>query len=164
MVKVNDGDSIEVRAASGVVRVRLASIDSPEHDQAYGAQASAALKQLLPPGSSVELEIVTQDAFKRLVAVVWLTGAERVNINETLLRSGHVWAYRRYMSDAVFCDLEQRAREQKLGLWAQPQADWVYPPEWRLLKNGEIRALPPSIAETRENCLAVKSRAGAATY
>jgi micrococcal nuclease len=163
--KVNDGDSIEVTLESGAARVRMSAIDTPEYDQPYGQSSSAALKKLLPVGSTVELEVVTQDQFRRLVATVWLVAdGKRININEAMLSAGHAWAYRRYMRETRFCDLEAAARDQKLGLWAQPVSDWVYPPEWRFLKNGEIRALPAPVAETRDNCVAVLKLAGAATY
>jgi micrococcal nuclease len=164
VTRVNDGDSIEVDLDSGHARVRLSAIDTPEYDQPYGSQSSAALKGMLPVGSAVELEVVTQDQFHRLVAVVWLIGTERTNINESMLRQGHAWAYRRYMKDPKFCDLEQEARSNQRGLWAQPVSDWVYPPEWRFLKNGEIRTLPAPYAETRATCVAVLRLAGGATY
>lgn len=165
VTKVSDGDSLEVDLESGHARVRLSAIDTPEYDQPYGSQSSAALKALLPLGSAVELEVVTQDAFKRLVAVVWLLAdGQRININETMLRQGHAWALRRYMREPRFCDLEAEARDRKLGLWAQPVSDWVYPPEWRFLKNGEIRMLPAPYPETRAKCLEVLKLAGAATY
>lgn len=165
VTKVNDGDSIEVELESGHARVRLSAIDTPEYNQPYGAEASAALKAMLPLGSHVQLEVVTRDQFHRIVATVWLpAGERRVNINEEMLRNGHAWAYRRYMQDARFCDLEQEARARKLGIWTQPVSDWVYPPEWRFLKNGEIRALPVPYEETRETCVAVLKLAGAATY
>ena len=165
VTKVNDGDSIEVMLETGAGRVRLSAIDTPEYDQPHGAESSAALKSLLPAGSAIELEVVTQDQFRRIVAVVWLqNGGERVNVNEKMLREGHAWAYRRYMRDARFCDVEAEARDAKRGLWAHPVADWVYPPEWRFLKNGEIRALPTPYVETRETCAAVLGLAGAATY
>jgi endonuclease YncB( thermonuclease family) len=165
ITRVNDGDSLEVDLDSGHARVRLSAIDTPEYDQPYGAQSSAALKALLPPGAAVELEVVTQDQFRRMVAVVWrVQGDQRININETMLRQGHAWAYRRYMKDPRFCDIEQEARTKKLGLWAQPVSDWVYPPEWRFLKNGEIRTLPAPYEETRDKCVAVLGMAGAATY
>ncbi len=163
--KVNDGDSIEVQLEAGAGRVRLSAVDTPEYDQPHGDESSAALKALLPVGSKVELEIVTQDQFRRIVAVVWsVADGKRLNVNEAMLRDGHAWAYRRYMRDAKFCDLEAEARDAKRGLWAQPVSDWVYPPEWRLVKNGEIRAVPTPIAETRERCVAVFGLAGAATY
>lgn len=165
VTKVNDGDSIEVQTGDGAARVRLSAIDTPEYDQPYGDKSSAALKARLPVGADVELEVVTQDQFRRMVAVVWLVaGDTRTNINEMMLREGHAWAYRRYMRDARFCDLEAEARDAKRGLWAQPVTDWVYPPEWRFLKNGEIRALPAPYVETREKCVAVLGLAGAATY
>ncbi len=165
VTKVNDGDSIEVDLESGHARVRFSAIDTPEWDQPYGAQSSAALKAMLPPGSKVELEVVSQDSFHRLVATVWLIdGDKQTNINEAMLLQGHAWALRRYMKDPRFCDMEQEARAKKLGLWAQPVKDWVYPPEWRYLKNGEIRTLPVPYVETREKCIEVLNLAGAATY
>jgi micrococcal nuclease len=165
VTKVNDGDSIEVQLDVGVARVRFSAVDSPEYDQPYGAKSSAALKSMLPSGSDVELEVVTQDQFRRVVATVWLVAdGKRININEAMLREGHAWAYRRYMKDPKFCDIEQEARSKHLGLWAQPVSDWVYPPEWRYLKNGEIRSLPAPYEETREKCVAVLGLAGAATY
>jgi endonuclease YncB( thermonuclease family) len=165
VTRINDGDSIEVQLAAGPGRVRFSAIDTPEYDQPYGDKSSAALKALLPVGSKVELDVITQDAFRRMVATVWLEkDGERINLNETMLRQGHAWAYRRYMREAKYCDMEAEARDKKLGLWAQPVSDWIYPPEWRYLKNGEIRALPTPYRETREKCLDVLKIAGAATY
>jgi endonuclease YncB( thermonuclease family) len=164
VARVNDGDSIEVDLPSGHARVRMSAIDTPEFDQPYGSQSSAALKALLPLGSKVELEVVTQDAFNRMVATVWLVTDTRVNINETMLREGHAWVYRRYAPDVKLCDLEEEARARKAGLWAQPVEQWVYPPEWRFLKNGEIRVLPTPYAETRETCVAVLQKAGKGNY
>jgi len=166
VTKINDGDSIEVDLADGQhVRVRLSDIDTPEYDQPYGAQSSAALKAMLPLDSTVELGVVTQDQFHRMVAVVWrVENGKRTNINEAMLRGGHAWAYRRYMQGSSFCDLEQEARAKKAGLWAQPVSDWVYPPEWRFLKNGEIRVVPTPYEETLAKCLATYQRAGKGTY
>jgi len=165
VTKVNDGDSIEVKLDSGPARVRFSAIDTPEYDQPYGPQSSDALRAMLPVGASVELEVVTQDQFKRMVATVWLlVDGKRTNINEAMLRDGHAWAYRRYMKEPKFCDIESEARDHKRGLWAQPVSAWVYPPEWRFLKNGEIRTLPAPYEETREKCVAVLGLAGAATY
>ena len=165
VTKVNDGDSIEVELASGPARVRFSAIDTPEWNQPYGAQSSEALKAMLPLGSRVELEVVSQDAFRRLVATVWLVeGDKSTNLNEAMLMQGHAWALRRYMKEPRFCDMEQQARSKKLGLWAQPVKDWVYPPEWRYLGNGEIRSLPVPYEETREKCLEVLKLAGAGNY
>lgn len=165
VTRITDGDSIEVQLASGPARVRLSAIDTPEYDQPYGRESSAALMALLPLGSAVEIEVATEDQFRRLVAVVWrVAEGKRINVNEVMLREGHAWALRRYMREPRFCDLEAEARDAKRGLWAQPVSAWVYPPEWRYLKNGEIRTLPVPYVETRATCLAVLKLAGAATY
>ena len=165
VTKVNDGDSLKVQLEPGIARVRLSAVDTPEYDQPYADKASAALKALLPIGTPVELEVVTQDQFRRQIAVVWVVlDGKRVNVNETLLSQGHAWAYRRYMREPRFCELEAAARDRKLGLWAQPVSDWVYPPEWRFLKNGEIRVVPTPYAETLEKCLEVLGKAGKGTY
>jgi endonuclease YncB( thermonuclease family) len=165
VTKVNDGDSIEVRTDAGPARVRLSGIDTPEFDQPYSPAATAALRAMLPLGSQVELEVVTRDQFRRLVAVVWrIADGKRHNVNEAMLGEGHAWAYRRYMNEARFCELEAAARERKLGLWSLPVTDWVYPPEWRYLKDGDIRTLPAPYPETLETCLAVHQKAGKGTY
>src|SRR6185295_20240727 len=90
VTRVNDGDSLEVDTEAGHARVRLSGVDTPEYDQPYGDKSSAAAKALLAPGTKVELAVVTQDQFKRMVAVVWIVdGKELVNLNEKLLREGH---------------------------------------------------------------------------
>ena len=165
VTRINDGDSIQVELPSGKARVRLSAIDTPEYDQSYGDKSSAALKAMLPIDATVELEVETQDSFNRIVATVWLVAnGNRTNVNEAMLREGHAWAYRRYMKDPGYCDIEQEARARKAGLWAQPVSDWVYPPEWRYLKDGDIRNLPVAYEETREKCLAVFALAGKGTY
>src|SRR4051794_20686545 len=55
VTRVSDGDSIEVDTDRGHERVRFSAIDTPEYDQPYGPQSSAALKAMLPVGSQVEL-------------------------------------------------------------------------------------------------------------
>ena len=52
VTKVNDGDSLEVTTDAGVARVRLSAVDSPEYDQPYASQASAALRAASKPAIS----------------------------------------------------------------------------------------------------------------
>src|SRR6186713_39679 len=64
VTRVNDGDSLEVQLESGTGRVRLSAIDTPEYDQPYGTESSDAMKALLPVGTKVKLEVITQDQFR----------------------------------------------------------------------------------------------------
>src|SRR5262245_41941838 len=65
VVKVVDGDSLEVRDSNGLVhRVRLAGIDAPEYSQPFGNRSRQALASLVLD-KDVRLEIVKRDAYGR---------------------------------------------------------------------------------------------------
>jgi endonuclease YncB( thermonuclease family) len=126
VVRVVDGDTLDVLLGSGRIRVRLHGIDAPERDQAGGAVAAHWLaRQLL--NQQVELEPVSQDQYSRMVAVVHAAGR---NINRELVRNGHAWAYRRYLrrADRELCSLEHQARRAHTGMWAATasHAPWEY--------------------------------------
>ena len=60
------------------------------------------------------------------------------NVNHRLVKDGWCWWYRKYApGDAVLEELEKAAREERKGLWADPQL--VPPWEWR--KGGRRQAL-----------------------
>lgn len=157
VVRVIDGDTIDVRLQSGPIRVRLHSIDAPEHDQPWGPQAKAALASRVD-GRTVALDVVTQDRYDRLVAEV-LLGSE--NVNAWLVQQGDAWAYRDYMDDASFCAYEGIARASRLGLWSLPPGTWVAPWEWRAIEKGRAASRTDYSHETTANCiLAMQASAG----
>jgi endonuclease YncB( thermonuclease family) len=50
-------------------------------------------------------------------------------LNLEIIKSGYAWHYRRYSDRRDYAEAEERARAEKLGLWADPHAK---PPwEWR---------------------------------
>jgi endonuclease YncB( thermonuclease family) len=126
VLRVVDGDTLDVLLDSGRIRVRLHGVDAPEHDQPGGAEARQWLERSVL-NRDVLLEPVTQDRYERLVAVVHL---QDVVLNRELLRLGHGWAYRSYLraGDRELCDIEFRARLARSGLWSRtvPQAPWEY--------------------------------------
>jgi micrococcal nuclease len=126
VLRVFDGDTIEVLLESGNIRVRLHGIDAPERDQPQAATARAWLARQIQ-SQSVQLEPITQDQYDRVVARIFL--GER-NINSELVAQGHAWAYRHYMrrSDRKLCELEAAARAARRGVWvdAEPRAPWEF--------------------------------------
>ncbi len=86
VVKVVDGDTIDVVDDGEVTRIRLLNIDAPESVdparpvQCLGPEASARLAQLLPEGTVVSLEYDAEraDRYGRTLAGVYLDG-ELVN-------------------------------------------------------------------------------------
>src|SRR5688572_6128545 len=77
VTRVKDGDTIVVELESGPINVRLGSIDAPEKDQPWGVEATTALRSRVQ-AREVALEVVEQDRYERLVAVVYL-GDENLN-------------------------------------------------------------------------------------
>lgn len=148
--KVTDGDTIKVQLQSGPIIVRLDSIDAPESNQPHGAEATAALTALVA-NRDVQLEVVSQDRYERLVATVFVGG---LNVNEQQVRLGHAWAYRVFLKNPAYCDWEGAAREQRLGLWALPPSDWILPYDWRRLQNKQIEQPQDYSQETVAACKA----------
>jgi micrococcal nuclease len=116
VVGVIDGDTLDLRLTSGMIRVRLHAIDTPERGQAYGRAARDALSRLVFD-RSVQAEPFEQDRYDRLVARIW---REDLDVNAEMIRQGYAWAYRRYAIDPAYCRFELAAREQGLGLWQSP--------------------------------------------
>lgn len=156
VLKITDGDTIKVQLSSGPISVRFHSIDAPERDQPWGPAATAALASRLG-GQVVYLEVVEQDRYERLVAVVYLNDE---NINAWLVQQGHAWAYREYLEDPQYCAWEGVARTSGRGLWALPPGERVAPWQWRSAKRGGSTAFTDFTRETVTSCVAAMPRSG----
>lgn len=145
VVRVADGDTITVRVGSDTHRIRLASIDAPETasgssrpGQPY-AQASRRFLSDLVAGKIVDLQCYEVDRFGRDICDVLIDGPQTAN--QLLVMQGMAWAYRqgndRFLRDVSLIELEQDARVNQRGLWAEasPIEPWV----WRIdcWRNGQ---------------------------
>ena len=135
VTKIVDGDTIEVKLSSGLIRVRLHGIDTPERGQPWGKEATAALTAFVA-GKKIEVEPFEQDHYDRMIGIVYRAD---LNVNLELVKRGHAWAYRRYMrkSDSDLCINEAAARTPNRGLRALPKNRWIAPREWRRKKSLE---------------------------
>lgn len=153
VVHVGDGDTLTIESSDGQRRrVRLAWIDAPELDQAYGHQARAALDHKVY-GREVTVQVVDVDQYGRIVGLVRL--GER-DINAEMIAEGWAWHYRHYSQSPEFEALEQAAREKRLGLWAgeHPMPPWEFrqtEPEREKRRERERRPIP-SGALPRAGC------------
>ena len=84
--RVVDGDTI--RCADGT-RVRLLLIDAPERDQQFARDATATLRELLPPGTeaTLEFDVRRKDRYRRTLAYVYAANGRMAN--EDIVRSGY---------------------------------------------------------------------------
>jgi endonuclease YncB( thermonuclease family) len=153
VVGIVDGDTADVRLASGMIRIRFHAIDAPESGQPHGKAAKTALSGLIF-GKAVEIEPFEQDRYDRLVARVWLGD---VDVNAQMVKSGNAWTYRRYADDPAYCAYEKAARDLGRGLWRLQADQRVAPWEWRKRKSLAGRYTDYS-NETVANCVAALGR------
>lgn len=132
VVKVSDGDTIQVVTADGTkLKARLYGIDAPETPkvnrrtgkvnkpgQPYGEEAERALTQKIA-GKTVRLEIMDIDQYKRMVSRVVLDGRD---INREMVgKGGHG-----RISNIRNRRMRRNIEAERLGLWQQdnPQPPW----------------------------------------
>ncbi len=151
VVGITDGDTVTLlvqdRGRQFQTRFRLTEIDTPERAQPWGTRSRQALAEkvfrrqvrVMPEG---------EDRYGRMLGKIYLDGRD---INREMVREGHAWAYRQYLSDDSLLEDERRAREAGAGLWSLPQAQHVPPWEWRRSGRANTAALasaPPRASFT----------------
>lgn len=128
VVHVGDGDSITLLDAHKQRhRIRLAEIDAPELGQAYGQASKRTLKELIGQ-QQVRIHLLDIDQYGRIIGIVYLNDQD---VNAYMLTQGMAWVYHRYLRRAELHHIEQEAREQKRGLWQQPEHQRIAPWTWR---------------------------------
>ncbi|HEY9906025.1 MAG TPA: thermonuclease family protein [Thermosynechococcaceae cyanobacterium] len=122
VVSVGDGDTLRVASQEQWITVRLACVDAPEMSQSpYGQAAAQRLKQLLPVGQSVTLQVVERDRYGRTVAQVY---RDNLSINLQMVQEGQAVVYRQYLRgcpglQTQLLQAENQARQQRLAFWSQ---------------------------------------------
>lgn len=136
VIRIMDGDTMEVLYKNTPIKIRLANIDCPEKRgaQPFGNEAKKALSDLCF-GQQVTVHGEKYDRNKRLIAVVF--NNKNQNVNQEMLKCGMAWHFKRYSTDPVYAKLEVEARKNKIGLWKDinPIPPW----EWRKPKHGSLQ-------------------------
>lgn len=146
---VSDGDSLTVRCHSqDKLRVRIASIDSPERRQAFGGQARQQLVRLCQR-QLAQIDPVGEDRYGRTLAQVRCSGQDAASAQ---VANGLAWVYppvAQQYPDLVA--LERQARQQRLGLWSQPRPQ----PPWKYRQQHPPAAFSPkAYNSSARNCAA----------
>lgn len=128
VTRILDGDTLDVRENSGLIRVRLVGIDAPEKSQPFGQRAKQQLIELVSNATDVEIKSTGTDRYGRTLANVWVKKCQpqcqMYFINEEMVKDGMAWAYRYHgkATSQVMENLESSARVAKVGLWSMPGA------------------------------------------
>jgi micrococcal nuclease len=125
VVRVIDGDTIDVKLGDKIERVRYIGIDSPEvyensEPECFSQEASEA-NRLLVEGKIVELKAdkENRDKYDRLLRYVFVDG---VYVNEVLLDRGYADLMMIPPNTSElqsFTEVRDRARLKRIGLWAK---------------------------------------------
>jgi endonuclease YncB( thermonuclease family) len=143
VIRVIDGDTVDVKFDGGVIRVRLRAIDAPEMDQPGGVAARDALRAL-SEGESVRVIGAANDYWERRLAEILLPDGR--SLNRLQVEAGHAWLYRKYSDDVTLRALEAWAREQRRGLWqeANPTPPWEFRHPARADARSPVAGTPPA--------------------
>ena len=125
VVKIADGDTLTIVIDGRKEKIRLSDIDTPERKQPFGTRAKQALSELTF-GKTITVLTETRDRYGRVIGQISVDG---IDVNAELVRLGFAWVYRKYSNDAVLLQLEEVARTEGLGLWADSNP--IPPWEWR---------------------------------
>ena len=140
---VSDGDTLHVTDSDGLKhKIRLAYIDAPELQQAYGTRSHQNLKRAAD-GENVNVTVFELDRYGREVAQVRMDGED---LNLMQIRDGAAWHYNAYAAKkqkktdyAAYAAAQENARQSRNGLWngLHPQAPRDYRREQREVQNGQ---------------------------
>lgn len=128
VVRVVDGDTVDVTIDGQTVRLRLIGMDTPETVdprspvQCFGREASAQAHTLLD-GQTVQLEADPSqgehDIYDRVLRYIWLPDGRLFNLEMIAQGYAHEYTYRvPYRYQALFQAAEAEARAQERGLWS----------------------------------------------
>ena len=131
VVRIIDGDTVDVSSGGVVQRLRLLGIDTPEKGQPFGNEARDALSSYIE-GRNVRVAIRETDRYGRSIADIY--DGDR-HINAWLVESGLAWHYKSYSDDPALAAAEEDARDARRGLWSTQ--DPVPPWNWRKLSKVE---------------------------
>ncbi|WP_152394971.1 thermonuclease family protein [Paenibacillus guangzhouensis] len=126
VVKVVDGDTLDVEFNGKTERIRLLLVDTPEtvHPskpvEPFGPEASKFAKETLSNQRvKVEFDVSERDKYGRLLAYVWIDGKM---FNELLLEKGLARVAYVYPPNVKYVDqfraIQSKAQKAELGIWS----------------------------------------------
>jgi len=119
-----DGDTVKIKDAGKVYKLRITDIDAPERNQAYGLKSRRALINFCK-NTSVQVQLLGTDKYGRKLGKL---DCNNQDVSFYMLENGDAWFYEQYSSDSALELAELEAREKKRGLWQSqhPTPPWIW--------------------------------------
>jgi len=128
VVKVVDGDTLDVSLNGKTERIRVIGVNTPEtvdprkSVECFGVEASNKAKSYLAVGSEVQLEADAsqddRDKYQRLLRYIWLAGKD---FGKMMIAEGYAYEYTYdipYKYQNEYKQAQKDAEVNKKGLWA----------------------------------------------
>lgn len=119
VIRVYDGDTLNVDVQGETVRIRLYGIDAPESGQDGNVAATRFLRRLVLE-HPVEFKIMKSDRLDQAYAVVIREGKES-SVNAAMVANGYAWVNPdqcKIDECPHWREIESQARMLKLGIWS----------------------------------------------
>lgn len=126
VIRIVDGDTVDVLLNRKKERVRIIGIDAPESVaptraiECYGPEASDYLKKILPMQSQVQLLPEPKDNRDRYGRLLRYIELEQVDVGAQMIQDGYAKSYRKFSHPRkrAYSSLENVASKNLLGLWS----------------------------------------------
>lgn len=146
---IKDGDTFTcLTNGRRQITVRMAQIDAPEKGQPFGQKAKSTLSEYIH-GQTVRLEESGFDRYGQTLAEVYDERGR--NINMLMVQAGLAWAYKEYMTNTAYLDMQEEATRENRGLWSEN--GYIYPSDWRRgvrPQREQVAALPATEPQQRQ--------------
>lgn len=130
VIAIKDGDTVVLLLGDNSQKtLRFAEVDCPESGQPFGKNAKQFTSQEIF-GKIVDFWTTDTDRYGRIIAKVFYDDGKYISAE--IIKNGFGWWYFYYSNDKRLQELENVARKNSLGLWADKNA--ISPWEWRKLK------------------------------
>ncbi|QMT61830.1 thermonuclease family protein [Legionella sp. PC997] len=125
VIKISDGDTLTILTDTNIqLKIRLIEIDAPEKKQAFGSVSKQALSTLCFRKEAI-VNTNAKDQYGRILGRVTCAG---IDVNAEQVKTGMAWVYDKYVTDKSLYDLQDQAKNNKLGLWVDPHSipPWLF--------------------------------------
>jgi endonuclease YncB( thermonuclease family) len=119
-----DGDTVKIKDASKVYKLRITDIDAPERTQTYDLKSRRALMKLCK-NAKLQVQLLDVDKYGRKLGKLECNNQDA---SFYMVKNGHAWFYQQYSSDSALELAALEARNHKRGLWQSqhPTPPWVW--------------------------------------
>lgn len=132
VVRVIDGDTVEIKIDGSLQKLRLQGIDAPEIDQEWGQEARQQLKNMAEGQKAIVWDSGLKDRYGRTLGSLAVDGTDA---GLFLIEKGFAWHFETYGQmklpedwNTAYRLAQEEANYESLGVWssASPVPPWTW--------------------------------------